>query len=448
MRALDDRPRVVDRPTQADALIEEARQRHHRRRRWTAATAALLAIGGTVTGLGLAGGNHPPAPASSGSNKSPHTSLPIQDRSFLQAGVTPALAVESGLLAGNEGWNADGLDLYLSTDDGSRWSTITPPNLEGEDPVGHLLQVTSWGHSDIAISVAENYFGGVEVSTDDGRTWLRRTLPGASLAMLSANTILAVSGQGDSASSSPAITTFLTSDGGHAWHLVGSQPLSKTEAVGASIGQTTFSSVSDGWVGVTQEWKGDGTIARTTDGGRHWKLATLPPPVGTHLVVFDIGQPYVDGNQLLVAAGVAVPSEPGARQEQLALYSSNNGGVTWTGKLLSGSKSHAGSGIGLSGALSILSTADWVKQYDDGIAITTDGGTHWTTRKVTGAWSHGPVIVESVDFETLEHGWANVSYDSCANGLTLPNGDCNASGLARTDDGGKTWTLIIKGLVR
>src|SRR5919201_5669546 len=112
-----------------DPLIAEARRRARRRR---LAVAALLLVGGVVAFLALRRPAAPPAPA-------PAPSAADELRA-IRGAAAHATIVESGLESAGRGWAMNGLGLWLTTDAGAHWRTVTPL-VPGGDVVARIGDV-------------------------------------------------------------------------------------------------------------------------------------------------------------------------------------------------------------------------------------------------------------------------------------------------------------------
>ena len=172
---------VVD---EAQLLFEEARRR--RRRRWL--------IGGIVTVLLAAGlvvfllagpTSRPvrPSPAAPTARPQRTTNAPT--------GVSRSTVLSIGAAGPQMGWALNVSDLYLSTDQGQTWRTVTPPQMA--NVAGRwVTSVTGIGTDDVWVG-AQGVAGaappgqstagadrGDEIlrSTDGGSTWTASTLPG------------------------------------------------------------------------------------------------------------------------------------------------------------------------------------------------------------------------------------------------------------------------------
>jgi photosystem II stability/assembly factor-like uncharacterized protein len=244
-----------------DPLIAEARRRARRRR---LAVAVVLAAGGLVVFLALRGSGAatppPPAPAPSAAD----------ELRAIRAAALHATIVASGLESARRGWAMNGLGLWLTTDAGAHWRTITP-QVPGGDVVARIASVqfvdaTHGWASGLDLIGNGNRFAMIERTVDGGRTW--RTTShncaacGGSLSFVDARHGFSLTGS----------TLFASGDGGKRWHRVGAAPLRAT---------IDFGDAAHGWALTAA-----GQLSRTTDGGRTWQsvpfagVASLPQPSG------------------------------------------------------------------------------------------------------------------------------------------------------------------------
>ena len=177
-----------------------------------------------------------------------------------------------------------------------------------------------------------------------------------------------------------------------------------TESGGSSPSLTSVCAIS-----ATEAWvAGDGTIAKTDDGGRSWERQYQGPEWVTHL-------DFVDGEH-----GWAVGRD--------SLLVTSDGGRRWTAagepeqRLWDVAFVDAAMGYGVTGGQRDLKPPQ-DHQYAEllsevgggGLVKTEDGGNTWTSVSA-------PTGVEAFAFETAALGWV-----------------AGSDGIYATDDGGKTW---------
>jgi hypothetical protein len=101
--------------------------------------------------------------------------------------------------------------------------------------------------------------------------------------------------------------------------------------------------------------------------------------------------------------------------------------ATWTGPAL----------VQTSGAL-FVDQDRWLVANGSPVLETTDRGENWHAMGVVPAGR----LVESLTMVDHEYGWAVLFSTPSRFGPVASNGPVGANGLARTADGGRTWTLV------
>jgi photosystem II stability/assembly factor-like uncharacterized protein len=250
--------------------------------------------------------------------------------------------------------------------------------------------------------------GGTISTTDDGgRTWtVRKTTVGPLtwVTTLGERNAWALAGR----------ALLHSADGGRSWQAVSKAPLLSV----------VFTSESEGW-GVIESWESafESRLVRTRDGGRDWQKETSPCPrvVGG---VRGVSFPTRARGWLLCVG------EPGAGQQQKAVFATRDGGETWAALsgAIWGNESLAG-GLGGYG-------------YPEGISFVADGtgilwesrGLLFLTRNGARSWSSAEAVQPEIDFGRS----ASVADDRVAYVL-LERGSFR---LLRSEDGGRTWSVV------
>ena len=448
MSLLEDRQQGTE-DQGAEALFKEARRRRRRRRFVSGIiTLSLVLIG---TGVGIAasrGGTGGSQPTSAGHGGGTATAVPgprtgngaVPPRTY-----TPAL---SAGVAGGAVWMANGIDLYLTTDSGTTWQTITPPLLIGADPGYRNGLMVGVGTDDLWLPVedvpglAERVPGaippgdasirgsGIERSTDGGQTWQFTELPGCvqtcgsniSLSFTDAEHGFATIGPDQRGISA----LFATTDGGSAWAPVGNLP-------GTAGARIAFANDLDGWMVNATVFVGgggeEGPLFRTTDGGVTWQQAPgLPVTDSFHMPTF-FGQD-----------GVVLGTPPGGAPNAPSVFTTDNGGSSWashptpsdpaTGKWTS-----SGGGIPFSPS----TYTDWSLFVGPGLYSTADSGGTWSRVVPRPTWQPG--AMQSMVFTTPEQGWSVSRLPWCQSPhqTTGQQSEGCYEVLMATSDGGRHW---------
>jgi hypothetical protein len=291
---------VAEEADRAEALFREARRR--RRRRWSLATggvavALVAAVVGVVVSKGP-GTSLPPVVRPSGTVGTVAAGPPKQNGT---TGTSLRYIPIQGIGSADVGvnWVANGAGIYLTTDTGHTWRTITPPILNDQDPSEHITSLVGVGSQDLWMTLGDVIGivppdqsingsvrgSGIERSTDGGRTWTFGTLvPGClqtcgadSLSFIDPENGFATGGNGEGS------MLFSTTNGGATWPPVAS--LAGTNGI-----RIELMSPLDGWAVSGNTIVGGagmaGLIYRTTNRGltgsrcpvSHRLAATSFPP--------------------------------------------------------------------------------------------------------------------------------------------------------------------------
>lgn len=310
-------------PVDAQALIEEARR--HRRRRRSATVALTVVTVVTVTVVMGGGGSHMPPIVGvhyprGGGVEAKHSSSasPLTNPNVM-------VITNAGLLGADLGWAYNAADLYLTTDSGERWRTITPPLLIGRD-LGFISSIAAVGSEHLWVA-ASDLIGvvpagqstdgsirgdGIERSGDGGVTWSFTSLPGCLQGCggdLSLSFVDALHGFVTIGPDSAMHTRlFSTSDGGATWQTFSTLSFASW---GAKI---LFTNRFDGWALLVHPGPPGGALYRTTDGGETWHEAPGLPSGDEYQI------PTFFGSQ----DGVVLAFEPSP-----VVFVTENGGATW-----------------------------------------------------------------------------------------------------------------------
>ena len=328
--------------------------------------------------------------------------------------------------------------------------------------------------------------GPVLWTTDGGETWLDITPPGASEAayrdvfFLDANLGWATLADApEDAQPSQPIQILHTQDGGTTWTSSEFGTVLSLGAIGAPR-NLEFVDREHGWLSVSQTLTMNSSAAdlyRTTDGGLTWERLSLPFDGDTHFITPSLGwivgscctgapsQLYrtVDGGITWQKQEVApnpvdtgfdyhdyslpdfLDERTGAlaitlREEfyepsGVALYRTQDSGETWDltatlptppGPYLPG----PGGSPGISIPAQFLPPETWFVAMGETLYRSLDGGATWEELPQAGL----PGFHSRLQFVNMDSGWSVLVEDNCGS-------DCNL--LARTVDGGHTWTPVV-----
>ena len=338
--------------------------------------------------------------------------------------------------------------LYLTTDAGSTWRTITPGNIKGEDPIARIEEFVAFGPSHFWLVISDVpgnlcqggscRFGAVGYSADAGRHWAVSYLPGCFDCEVAASFVGTergfVLGQ---FGASAAI--YGTSDGGLSWDRLG-----EVHGVpGTTWTGLVFTSSSDGWLVGQGSGPSSSLVYATTDGGLSWARVPLPALV-PGAQALGTGPLQFFGHDAVLPR---VLEDAATGQDQAELDLSADGGAKWSQLTAPPwARQAPGSVLDTDGNLTFRagSPTSWYLIAGTKLYMTHSGGRSWSSSTPGASWSAGPFQLASVDFVTPSVGWAEVLFNSCG-GLPRQTvvGSCpDKVGLAATTTSGSTWRLI------
>ena len=442
-----------------EALFREAKQRRRRRRAWIAGGIVLaLLVTGVALDIARSGPAGPRGASTHRIGSSKTTSPPRSgDRGASTAVDYPPVQV-MGLADKYVGWAADATGIYLTTDQGRSWRTITPPNLAHQFVSQRIGAMDAVGQRDLWL-VLEDVPGlvpygqsangsdrgqGIDRSTNGGRTWTFSALPGC-LQTCGANlSVSFVDPAHGFATIGPGLSgptmLFSTDNGGATWTRVGGLPdlgsiLSGGPGPGAQI---VFSSALDGWA-VTGPTFGNGAQAsspggalyRTTDGGVSWSPAAGLSSKNQYAL------PTFFGSQ----TGVVLSNPEGTSNQSTSVFVTDNGGATWTAHrvpAIRGLATYKPKGLGF--RFAAIGPATWKIDVGSALYSTTDSGRTWTRSVPTPKSNAG--TVSSVVFSSSRDGMAISLPPACSVPVYVSQVNRCFPTLTVTTDGGTRWVPV------
>ena len=300
----------------------------------------------------------------------------------------------------------------------------------------------------VYLTYGDGYSDRVLRTTDGGHSWQAVTPQGVSPSTGSAikagsfidgdhALVTMREGSGDKAE----LVTFSTDDGGATWHV--GQP-TPPAAIGFEI-STSFLDPLNGWLLYTDEQKGD-LLYRTTDGGMHWRLlASNPGITGSGVYCYT----WCRVQFASLKRGWIRMDHPNAHQS--GLFVTGDGGYTWNVEPLPlelvnltcpceqdlpqfADETH---GFTVRGASRVNQYSPRDLQDQLALFATDDGGVSWSVRPLPGAGQM------RIGFWDAQHGWVIAA---SASNLQEPVGRSDAPKLPLplyvTSDGGRTWTPV------
>jgi hypothetical protein len=353
----------------------------------------------------------------------------------------------------------------VSTDGGTSWRTVTPPNLTNQFVSQRMTAVAAVGTSDLWV-VIEDVIGlvpfsqstdgsdrgeGIDRSTDGGRTWAFTPLPNCLQRCGPIHLSFVDVQHGFATVSSDLVTPggqpetlYVTQDGGVTWSRVATPPDLGSVNVGGPIAvpQLLFTTATYGWAVTgppvaysTHPTNFGGRLYRTTDGGNSWSVAPeLPLGVSFSLPTF-FGPEH----------GVVLGDATITAHRAPSVYVTDNGGVTWTRRSLpalervSDSAGFYNDGGSLASRFSPVSAHSWLIDLGQRLYLTNDGGRRWTSFAPMQEWS-----AAAAAFSSPSSGVASVLSLSCmtpASSNHPPATGCYTT-LVVSHDGGHDWQLV------
>lgn len=201
-------------------------------------------------------------------------------------------------------------------------------------------------------------------------------------------------------------------------------------------GAVSFRTTTQGWDMGSQTSTTANRLWQTQDGAQHWTPVVLPGYAPSRLSV--ITPPQFFGNQGILPVEYW-PSSGKTADYATVLYRSTNGGHTWMP-----STAVPASPSPIIDSISATTTWIWTGYQNNSyagdpvygvLAVTTNGGTHWSPRTPTGLlrrlMTQGYSITH-LDFLNREQGWATTTkLDTSQNGPLL-----------ETHNGGRSWQRL------
>lgn len=242
------------------------------------------------------------------------------------------------------------------------------------------------------------------------------------------------------------IALLRTVDGGQSWQKIGSSaaksqlPVTSDDAYGSApftaSTRMVFTSDTTGWLVGTSYRKDNSSFSWlyvTHDGGTTWQKVTISFPANADA---SWAPQFFSAQDGLMPVSTSGPA-PAYKQETI-LYSTHDGGATWTGTSVP---------FDVTFATYIDMTHAWTwtgSLNQNTFATTSDGWRHWTK----GSAHTNFARIYGFDFVSPALGWAiadNLRMPMPEPGGGLRSGDHVA--LLRTTDGGQTWQEIAHSVV-
>jgi photosystem II stability/assembly factor-like uncharacterized protein len=335
------------------------------------------------------------------------TSTPVSSTGIL---IVNPLIRKLHMIDASNGWAISDQYVLHTSDGGATWYSVLPDvaSVTG----GYFPNaLTGW-----AISSNSLYR-----TTDGGATWTRFDVPfsGGSIQFLDGNTgyVLQITG---AAMNKQSVVIYKTMDGGATWTLnYNNDPTlpnpSNTLPLGGHKSGMTFSNATTGWIGGDIPTNGYFYFYKTTDSGASWSRLQLALPAGYENAYISTTAPkFFNANDGILPVWMTL----GVGMRDLYIYSTRNGGSSWT-----------------------FSPA-FVRQGANTDFISLTNGITWditgkfrVTNNTGASWSE---ITPNINFGD---NMPDLDFVSASTGWLIQNPVNGATPLYRTVDGGATWTL-------
>ena len=334
------------------------------------------------------------------------------------------------------GWAIGGLGnvgdhVLFTTDGGSTWKDVTPPELqavsgEQKTAVG-FFQDTKTGWVTYAISGGNPVPTQVVVwrTTDGGAAWqASQPLDITGLTEIFVPSDLQVVGGQDGwllvhvgvGMMHDYVALYRSTDAGVSWSRI-IDPYTDGGIQSCTKSAMLFTDATHGWLtGDCHGVKAGVLLFNSTDAGLTWQEVTLPDPTGAANLFEDMNNacgsydPFFFGNDLGHLSVTCTNFSSQQTTNSYYIYTTLDGGSTWTGAAYPGTSLYFFS-----------SDTGW--SLSNKIQLTTDGGKTWKPiSDVT--WT------PQMDFISEQIGWAVARSPS-------------ALALVKTDNGGARWTELV-----
>ncbi|HKD75642.1 MAG TPA: hypothetical protein VKB76_09115 [Ktedonobacterales bacterium] len=388
------------------------------------AAALVIALLGTtffILGAGKGSTTHLPGPTATTGITTTGVVSPTSTSTGTSSTATPVLPVGTSplthvqMIDSTTGWAADVNRVYRTTDAGQTWHNVTPAgvvvasaNGPAEFVFTALDTVTAW------------FSNGLKIyrTTDSGQSWQSTSPPVAGtigyLTFIDAQHGWAVDNLGTTAGQEHQ-NLLRSTDGGVSWTQVASTEKSGGYSATTDLKPPVFASATTGWIGGYYPADNAIYLEVTHDGGVTWQPQSLPRPMSQTFQAPMTGITFFDARNGALSLNVIQMSTNTSTEYY---YVTHDGGASWS---IAGAPQPA-----TFAAPDFLDASHWWViggQNYNNLAMTGDGGQHWTTITPGGAFNS----LNALDFVSATTGWA---YDT------------SSPLLLQTTDGGHTWQKI------
>jgi photosystem II stability/assembly factor-like uncharacterized protein len=357
-----------------------------------------------------------------GGSQTPPTITPVPPTITITPPPTTGTVVPSPrihklyMLDASNGWAIGDGYLLRTTNGGTTWYNVLP---EDAPTSGYFpTPIKGWaisGFSDVST-------GSLYRTTNGGQNWTRYDVPfnNGYIQFLDDNTgyVLQITG---AAMNKQSVVLFKTTDGGATWvQNYNNDPTtpgaSNSLPLGGHKNGMTFSNATTGWVGGDVPMNGSVYLYKTSDSGVTWTKQSMPIPPGYENAYINTTAPkFFGANDAVLPVWMTL--DVGMRD--LFIYSTHNGGATWT---------RSSAFVRQAANTDFISLINGITWDTTGMFhVTNNAGTNWSN--ITPNINFGDDM-PAMDFVSTTTGWL------------IRNQVNGSTPLYRTSDGGATWTLI------
>jgi photosystem II stability/assembly factor-like uncharacterized protein len=326
------------------------------------------------------------------------------------------------MIDATNGWAITDTGVVRTNDGGATWHDVTPSGVT-KLGFGTTFYFLDSNHGWVVSGDPSNPSSGTLYRTQDGgATW-----QSGAVSFLMGNMVFVNASNGwmmsnlDVAVGSNAVAIFQTTDGGGTWKQTyindPTQPgAATTLPLGGLKDGITPIDMNNAWVGGITYASGVIYLYQTQDGGKTWKLQSVPIPAG-----YDQAQFETTGPQFVTAQNAFMPVHATNQYGMLmAVYYSHDGGTNWalTSKLIPNG-----------GSMDFVSANDGFVWNGSEFFVTHDGAQTWATVS--------PGIAFGDNF-------AGMDFVNTLVGFVLTDNVAGTRVFYKTMDGGATWTVVGK----
>jgi photosystem II stability/assembly factor-like uncharacterized protein len=409
-----------------------------------------LALGAGLTAIHALSRNGSPAATKKPAPQTPPP--PVQTPSSYPTGGPLIAAVK--YLSSQHGWvvTEDPTDngtrrLLMTSDGGAHWSsqlTWTGRQNVGRNSLPRIILIFGDNSHGFLLDPAYGTGNAVLFRTTDGKNWKALQVPGVPAPGWPLTFIDARNGwllaDANGASGQSSATIYRTQDSGDHWSRVAHVDLGTTASNGLSSAgdkdSIVFASPTAGWL-TAFSTAGEPLLWRTSDGGTSWIQQRLPAPAGVYIggnALLFVPELFPGGAAVLPMEVTLVPQPNGQPQtvppdgypSALYVYTSASAGQAWNGPI----RLPAVGSLQYPLVWTILDGKHWWVGTRNRLWKTSDGGASWMTL-------NGPGLLASIDFATVDFGWAVEVYAPSQYGTLA-----DSTALAITSDGGSHWANV------